>query len=74
MVTLNVLKFLLRGPTMRIDCRRIAGVGELVFPIHVSDSRLQIVPRSPNKIYGAWSSTYIYRHTLSLYFREDLQV
>jgi hypothetical protein len=74
MVTLNVLKFILRGPTMRIDCRRVAGVGKLVFPIHMSDSRLQIVPRSPKKIYGAWSSTYICRHALRLYFRGDLQV
>jgi hypothetical protein len=44
MVTLNVLKFILRGPTMKIDCRRIAGVGKVVFPIHMSDSRLQILP------------------------------
>jgi hypothetical protein len=47
--------------------------GKLVLLIHMSDSRLQIVPRRPEKIHGAWDSTYICKHTLCLYFREDLQ-
>jgi hypothetical protein len=48
--------------------------GKLVLLIHMSDSRLQIAPRRPKKIHGAWDSTYICRHTLRLYFQEDLQV
>ena len=48
--------------------------GKAVFPIHMSDSRFQIAPQSPEKNHGAWDNTYICRDTLHLYFREDLQV
>jgi hypothetical protein len=51
----------------------IAGGGKLVFLIHVSDSRLQISPKSPKKIHVKWDNTYIYRYALHLYFWEDLQ-
>ena len=67
-------KIILRDPTMRINCGTIAGGGKSVFLVHMSDSTLQIAPRSPGKPHKAWDSGYIGRHTLRLYFQEDIQV
>jgi hypothetical protein len=53
---LNALKFILRDPLIRINCRMVAG--KLVFLIYMSDSTLEITPRRPKKIHGAWNSTY----------------
>ena len=47
--------------------------GKLVFLVHMSDSTLQIVPQRLEKIHETWDSTYIYRRTLCLYFREEVK-
>jgi hypothetical protein len=61
---------------MRINCGTIAGgvYGKSVFPIHMSDSMLQIAPQSHGKTHGTLDSTHICRHRLHLYLQEDLQV
>jgi hypothetical protein len=73
-LTVNVLKNIQRDLTMRIVCQTIARVVNWVFPVHMSNSRLQIAPQRPEKIHGTWDSTHIRRNTLCLYFREDMQV
>ena len=55
---LNALEFILRDPLIRINCRRVASMVNCVFDIQ-SDSTLEIAPRRPKNIHGAWNSTYI---------------
>jgi hypothetical protein len=59
---------------MRINCQTIAGVVNWVFPVHMSNSRLQIAPWRPKNIHETWDRTYIRRNTLFLYFLEDMEV
>jgi hypothetical protein len=66
----NKTKGLYHENQLREDSR----CGKLVFLIHMSDLRLHIVPRGPKKIQRAWNSTYIFKHTLYLYFQKGLQV
>jgi len=73
MVVSNVLKIVLREPTTRINHRRIASLCKLVFLVKMTDSRLQISPRRPEKNHMPWYGAYILGYALFSYSRGGLQ-